>query len=310
MGDQRGQCDSHRFYARELADGLLEGVLAAPEGGADRLRAAFVAQGQETRWAEDLVAAEEPLEVRLVHVEQGRSVSTPVSITMRTPGHDFDLAAGFLFTEGIIHGPETVARIGYCSDGPADEENNVVDVYLRPGAAFDAALVSRNFYVTSSCGVCGKASLDTLRFQGCRPVAPGAPIVDAATLCGLFDELRRPQAVFEATGGLHAAALFDATGILLALREDVGRHNALDKVIGDKLLAGELPLSDGVLLVSGRTSFEIMQKAAMAGIPLVAAVGAPSSLAVETAREFGMTLVGFLRSDRFNVYTGPERIQR
>lgn len=281
-----------------------------PPKGAIKLETWRVVQGQETHQAMDLVAAEEPLEVRLVHVEQGRSVSTPVAVTMRTPGHDFDLAAGFLFTEGIIHGPEAVARIGYCADGPADEENNVVNVYLRPDAAFDPALVSRNFYVTSSCGVCGKASLDTLRVQGCRPVAPGAPMVDAQTLCGLFDELRRPQAVFEATGGLHAAGLFDAAGTLLVLREDVGRHNAVDKVIGHKLLAGGLPLSDVLLVVSGRTSFEIMQKAAMAGIPLVAAVGAPSSLAVETAQEFGMTLVGFLRPNRFNVYAGPERIQR
>jgi FdhD protein len=284
--------------------------MTIPPKGAIKLETWRVDQGGEIHQAQDLVAAEEPLEIRVVHVDQGRSVSTPVAVTMRTPGHDFDLAAGFLFTEGIIHGPETVARIGYCTDGPADQENNVVNVYLRPDAAFDPALVSRNFYMTSSCGVCGKASLDTLRVQGCRPVASGPLTVDAATLCRLFDELRRPQAVFEATGGLHAAGLFDATGSLLVLREDVGRHNAVDKVIGHRLLAGDLPLSDAVLVVSGRTSFEIMQKAAMAGVPLVAAVGAPSSLAVETALEFGMTLVGFLRPDRFNVYTGPQRIQR
>lgn len=261
------------------------------------------------RRARDEVATEEPLEIRVVHYEGAEAVTASVSITMRTPGDDFELAAGFLFTEGIIGGPDAVERINYCLDAFTDQQYNVVSVYLRTGIAVDASRLARNFYTTSSCGVCGKASLQALRAQGCGPVDAADMAVAESTLRRLSDRLRPSQTVFQRTGGLHAAGLFDANGELVLLREDVGRHNAVDKVVGQRVLAGAVPISDGILLVSGRASFEIVQKAAMAGIPVVAAVGAPSSLAVETAREFGMTLAGFLRADRFNVYTGFERIR-
>jgi FdhD protein len=256
----------------------------------------------------DSVAAEEPLEIRVVRQDGDEAVTTSISITMRTPGEDFELAAGFLFTEGLVDGAEAVERISYCVDEFVDQQYNVVSVYLRPGVSLDPTRFARNFYTTSSCGVCGKASLEALRTQGCRPVGSTDMVVAAGTLCGLPAALRGSQAVFQQTGGLHAAGLFDDRGRFMLLREDVGRHNAVDKVVGERLLAGAMPLGDSILLVSGRASFEIMQKAAMAGIPVVAAVGAPSSLAVETAQEFGMTLVGFLRPDGFNVYTGAERI--
>ena len=223
---------------------------------------------------------------------------------MRTPGHDFDLAAGFLFTEGLIDGAQDVRGIRYCAVPREEQHYNVVSVGVaRMLADFE---MQRNFYATSSCGICGKASLDAIETR-CAPVADG-PVVDAALLVTLPDELRRAQSVFDRTGGLHAAALFDPAGKLLVVREDVGRHNAVDKVIGAELLAGRLPLSDRILLVSGRASFEIVQKAARAGIPIICAVSAPSSLAVDTARRFGMTLAGFLRDERFNVYAGPQRI--
>lgn len=268
-----------------------------------------VPQGAECGFRDD-VAVEEPLEIRVVHYSGAEAVTTNVSITMRTPGDDFELAAGFLFTEGIIGGPDAVERINYCVDDFADQQYNVVSVYLQPGAGFDAARLARNFYTTSSCGVCGKASLDTLRADGCGPVGSSGMVVAARVLQDLPQRLRSAQTVFQRTGGLHASGLFDTQGDLIVLREDVGRHNAVDKVVGQRLIAGALPLPNSILVVSGRASFEIMQKAAMAGIPVVAAVGAPSSLAVETAQEFGMTLVGFLRSDGFNVYTGVERIDR
>jgi FdhD protein len=251
---------------------------------------------------------EEPLEIRVDYFAGGSRITVPVSVTMRTPGHDFDLAAGFLFSEGILTGKEDVRDITYCqSDGP--QEYNVLSVRLRDHVAFDPALLNRNFYTTSSCGVCGKASLEALEVRGC-PVLDSdhltmkAPVVDA-----LPDSLGRAQAMFQKTGGLHAAGLFHADGALDLIREDVGRHNAVDKVVGHGLLEGRVPFSDRVLVVSGRTSFEIIQKALTAGIPLVVAVGAPSSLAVELARQFGMTLVGFARGGGFNVYAGDERIQ-
>jgi FdhD protein len=257
--------------------------------------------------AGDVVAVEEPLEIRLVQEVEGGPCSTSVSITMRTPGHDFELAVGFLHTEGVIDGADAVDRVTYCVDDFVEQQYNVVNVYLRPGVLFDASRLGRNFYTTSSCGVCGKASLEALRVQGRQTVPPG-PLVTDAVLYRLPGALRQAQAVFEETGGLHAAALFDPSGELLVLREDVGRHNAVDKLVGQRLLAGAMPIGERILIVSGRASFEIMQKAAVAGIPMVAAVGAPSSLAVETALEFGMSLVGFLRRDSFNVYAGSERI--
>src|SRR6476469_3632632 len=249
----------------------------------------------------DRLATEEPMEIR---VEEPRAEQRNVAVTMRTPGHDFDLAAGFLFTEGLIDGTQDVRGIRYCAVPREEQHYNVVSVGVaRMLADFET---QRNFYATSSCGICGKASLDAIETR-CAPVADG-PVVDAALLVGLPDELRRAQSVFDRTGGLHAAALFDPAGKLLVAREDVGRHNAVDKVIGAELLAGRLPLSDRILLVSGRASFEIVQKAARAGIPIICAVSAPSSRAVDTARRFGMTLTGFLRDERFNVYAGPQRI--
>ena len=249
----------------------------------------------------DQLATEEPLEIRVGGPGQEAS---QVAVTMRTPGGDFELAVGFLFTEGLI-GPADVQRVAYCDD--VDDETqryNVVTVSLqRP---FDAESVRRNFYATSSCGVCGKAALDDIEVR-CAPVATGTR-VDAEVLVSLPDRLREKQRVFDRTGGLHAAGLFDVEGRLVSLREDVGRHNAVDKVVGEQLLAGAIPLGDHVLQVSGRASFEIVQKAAVAGIPVVSAVSAPSSLSVEAAERFGMTLVGFVRDGGCNVYSHPERV--
>ncbi len=251
----------------------------------------------------DTLATEEPMEIR---VEGRGQEAVPVAVTMRTPGGDFELAAGFVYTEGLVGGREDVARVSYCEDlAPDDQHYNVVTVELT--RTFDAELIARrNFYATSSCGICGKATLDDVEVH-CAPLAPG-PEVSAEVIAGLPGSLRAAQTVFDRTGGLHAAGLFTADGELLILREDVGRHNAVDKVVGERLLAGELPLSERVLQVSGRVSFEIVQKAARAGIPIVAAVSAPSSLAVDAAERLGMTVVGFLRDERFNVYTRAERV--
>jgi len=249
----------------------------------------------------DTLATEEPLEIRV----QGPSQEmVQVAVTMRTPGGDFELACGFLFTEGLI-APGEVRRVAYCDNLPGEEQRyNVVSVTLeRP---FDAERLRRNFYGNSSCGVCGKAALEDIEVR-CEPVAPG-PEVDLGLIVGLPDRLREAQAVFERTGGLHAAGLFTPSGEVLTVREDVGRHNAVDKVIGERYLAGQVPASETILQVSGRASFEIVQKAAVAGIPIVSAVSAPSSLAVEAADRFGMTLVGFVRDGRANVYTHPERV--
>jgi FdhD protein len=261
--------------------------------------------GERGRWRPDHLATEEPMEIRLV----AGGVRRTVAITMRTPGHDFELAAGFLHAEGVIAGPDDIARISYCVDPDVDaaQQYNIVNVTLRPDAAPDLAPLERNFLTTSACGVCGKASLDALRLRTCPVILPG-PGIAADVLYGLPDTLRAAQGVFDQTGGLHAAALFDPDGSLIALREDIGRHNALDKLIGWALLEGRLPLGDAVLMVSGRTSFEILQKSLAAGIPIVCAVSAPSSLAVDLAREFGITLVGFLRDRRCNVYSGRQRI--
>jgi FdhD protein len=247
--------------------------------------------------AADAVTAEEPLEIRLN--------GDRVAVTMRTPapGEDAELALGFLLGEGILTGPAAVARAVECRTGDAD--GSAVDVRLRPGAS-PAAGWQRNFYATSSCGICGKASVDAVRVAA-GTVAAG-PVVEASTLIQLPDSLRQAQRVFERTGGLHAAGLFDADGGLAILREDVGRHNAVDKVVGERYLAGHIPADGTILQVSGRASFEIVQKAAVAGIPIVSAVSAPSSLAVEAAERFGMTLVGFVRDGRANVSSKPERV--
>jgi FdhD protein len=250
----------------------------------------------------DRLATEEPMEIRVGGPGQEAG---PVAVTMRTPGGDFELAAGFLFTEGLIHARHEVEQVSYCEDLEPDEQQyNVVTVRLTK--PFDSESVRRNFYATSSCGICGKASLEDLEVR-CAPVAPG-PVVAGEVISSLPDALREGQRVFEQTGGLHAAGLFDTEGKLLSLREDVGRHNAVDKLVGEALLANEVPLSDRILQVSGRVSFEIVQKAAVAGIPMITAVSAPSSLAVQAADEFGMTVVGFVRDNRFNVYSHPERV--
>jgi FdhD protein len=249
----------------------------------------------------DALAAEEPMEIRVGGPGQE---AEPVSVTMRTPGGDYELAVGFLFTEGLI-GPGDVQRVAYCDDLDDDEQRyNVVTVTLaRP---FDHDRLRRNFYATSSCGICGKAALEDVEVR-CAPVGPG-PVVDPGVLAALPDALRAKQRVFDRTGGLHAAGLFTPEGELITLREDVGRHNAVDKVIGESLLAGAVPLSERILQVSGRLSFEIVQKAAVAGIPVVSAVSAPSSLAVEAGDRFGLTVVGFVRDGRLNVYAHPERV--
>ena len=249
----------------------------------------------------DTLATEEPLEIR---VQGPGQEMVQVAVTMRTPGGDFELACGFLFTEGLI-APGEVRRVAYCDNLPGEEQRyNVVSVTLeRP---FDAERLRRNFYANSSCGVCGKAALEDIEVR-CQPVAPG-PEVDLGLVVSLPDRLREAQAVFERTGGLHAAGLFSPSGEALTVREDVGRHNAVDKVIGERYLAGAVPASETILQVSGRASFEIVQKAAVAGIPIVSAVSAPSSLAVEAAGRFGMTLVGFVRDGRANVYSRPERV--
>jgi FdhD protein len=227
---------------------------------------------------------------------------------MRTPGHDEDLAVGFLYTEGIIRARSDVQEVVARGQRAADGLINVVRVELAPGVPVNFKRLERNFYMTSSCGVCGKASIEAVAVQGQHDIGVMDFKMSGAALGRLPAALKTQQAVFEQTGGLHASGLFDATGTILGLREDVGRHNALDKLIGHALMHGEVPLKQHGVIVSGRASFELLQKAKMAGCPLVAAVGAPSSLAVELAREFGITLVGFLKSDRFNVYSRPDRI--
>jgi len=246
------------------------------------------------------------MEIRLVAGETKQTVA----VTMRTPGADFELAVGFLYGEGIIASPEDVLRISYCLDPDIDSDQryNIVNVELRAGRSYDLRTLERHFYTTSACGVCGKASLEQLEIKGCSVLPPG-PEVTAETIYSLPEKLREAQGLFDATGGLHAAALFDKEGNLVALREDVGRHNATDKLVGWALLQGKLPLSKHVVMVSGRSSFEILQKCLNAGVPVVCAISAPSSLAVDVARQFGMTLIGFLRGERFNVYAGNERIK-
>jgi FdhD protein len=250
----------------------------------------------------DSLAAEEPLEIRL----NGR----PLTVTMRTPGDDFDLAAGFLVSEGAVSSPEDIEAIRYCAGATVDGSNtyNVLDVRLAPGVTPPATSLERNFYTTSSCGVCGKASLEAVRTIARWSVRDDPVRLQPGLVAALPDRLRAAQRVFDRTGGLHAAGLFTADGEPLCVREDVGRHNAVDKLLGWALRNDRLPLSSTVLMVSGRASFELAQKAVMGGIPVLAAVSAPSSLAVELAEEEGLTLIGFLRGDSMNVYTGEERL--
>ena len=257
-------------------------------------------EGTSSTPHQDLLAVEEPLEIRIG--------DKTVAITMRTPGNDFELAAGFLFTEGILQSSHELARIHW-SDSKGRAAGNSVTVELAPGAEVDYERLERHFYTSSSCGVCGKASIEAIAVNSCPVLPKNAPLATQAVIHQLPEILRAEQKVFDRTGGLHAAALFDTSGRLLLSREDVGRHNALDKLIGAQMLAGKTPLEQNLLLVSGRASFELVQKALMAGIPILAAVGAPSSLAVETAQRFGMTLIGFVRDERFNIYSGASRIQ-
>jgi len=261
--------------------------------------------------ADDVLAVEEPLEIRVAMELDGQKVERSVSVTMRTPGDDFELAAGFLFTEGLIESEREIYDISYCNGKNKEEQRyNRVSVRLRPGTKCDAERLQRNFFVSSSCGLCGKASIEQVRTAANLPLDDAGPVLAASMLTQLPERLRTKQAVFEKTGGLHGAGLFDASGTLVLLKEDVGRHNAVDKLIGDRLLNGSLPLHGHVLLLSGRTSFELIQKARMAGISFVAAVGAPSSLAVELAKETGMTLAGFLRPEKFNLYSGEHRVRQ
>jgi FdhD protein len=250
----------------------------------------------------DRIAVEEPLEIRLGYQHDGQRHTEAISITMRTPGDDEELAAGFLFSESIIRSADDVAVIKPCRG------DNTLRVELEDGVAVDLKRLRRHFYTTSSCGVCGKASLESLSAQGAAAPANDSRF-DHETLVAVPEALRRSQSTFEETGGLHAAAAFDTGGTLIVVREDVGRHNAVDKVIGALFRDGRLPAGDLGLMVSGRASFELMQKALVAGMPLLAAVGAPSSLAVELAQEFNITLVGFLRDQTYNVYSSHERIR-
>ena len=265
----------------------------------------------ETR--SDYLATEEPLQIRLDNLKQ------TLAITMRTPGADFDLAAGFLYSEGAIRNREDIEKINYCLDSQsgsrfqgrrdleAEQGYNIVNVSLKPGLLSNLPALERHFFTTSACGVCGKANIESLKIKGYSQVASNL-IITPQIIYNLPDRLRQAQGIFTATGGLHAAALFDRAGQLLKLREDVGRHNALDKLIGSAFLADELPLNNSIVMVSGRSSFELVQKCIVAGVPILCSVSAPSSLAVSLAKEFELTLIGFLRGERFNIYSGIKRI--
>jgi len=265
-------------------------------------------QSRQSR--QDQVAVEEPLEIRLGYETPDGRTESSISITMRTPGNDAELATGFLFTESIIRDAADIAFVKPCGPPAPDSGNtNVVRVELESGVDVDLARLQRHFYTTSSCGVCGKTSIDALRVSGAKEPASDQTRFDRTILTALPDKLRAAQRIFDETGGLHAAAAFTTAGELMVIHEDVGRHNAVDKVVGTLLSAGLLPANDLGLLVSGRASFELMQKALMAGMPLLAAISAPSSLAVDLAREFNITLVGFLRGNTFNIYSAEERIR-
>ncbi|MBX2996991.1 MAG: formate dehydrogenase accessory sulfurtransferase FdhD [Caldilineaceae bacterium] len=277
----------------------------SPRVGSRVRRRITIVEDGRVRSRLDYLAAEEPMEIRVM----AGGVHKTVAVTMRTPGSDFELAAGFLYAEGVVTEREVIRRIAYCMDPTVDAEQryNIVTVDLHSAELPDLATLERHFFTTSACGVCGKASLDALENRGCMPLPPG-PTVDASLLYALPQRLSERQSLFKSTGGLHAAALFRSNGDLLCLREDVGRHNAVDKVIGWALLHDELPLSDCMLLVSSRASYEILQKSTVAGIPIVCAVSAPSHRAVSVAQQFNATLVAFLRGERFNIYAGEERI--
>ena len=253
------------------------------------------------RRKEDYLAAEEPLEIRVGE--------KPLSVTMRTPGNDLELAAGFLFTEGLVQRREQILSLEINQESDEPNRGNLLRAELAPECTADSEKLQRNFFAASSCGICGKASIESVRSRALQAPNP-AFAIDPEILIGLPDSLRASQAVFGRTGGLHGAALVDPQGKLLVTREDIGRHNAVDKVVGWALLEGRIPLSESILLVSGRGGFEIVQKAIVAGLPVVASVSAPSSLAVQLARELRLTLIGFLRGRRFVIYAGEERVRK
>lgn len=260
---------------------------------------------------EDTLAVEEPLEIRVVFGPREKRRSKSLSITMRTPGSDFELAAGFLLSENIIQRPDQILSIEHVGPPPeGGHHGNTVSVELDFDLPFEIERLQRHFYTTSSCGICGRASLEAVRNQGAEPLTDDV-IFDQEVIFGLSKQLRQRQNVFEQTGGIHAAGLVSPSGELVAIQEDVGRHNAVDKLIGSQLLNSEspFPLANHLIAVSGRASFELLQKSLMAGIPILVAVGAPSSLAVELADAYGMTLVGFASEQRFNIYTGNDRIR-
>lgn len=257
----------------------------------------------------DAIAIEEPLEIRLEHGPAGERKVQNISVTMRTPGNDAELATGFLFTEGIIKSASDIKTAEHCFIACAENKENVIQVSLTENVIPHLQNTERNFYTTSSCGVCGKGSINAIRtVSNYTDKQLDIDFISTENITALPDKLRHHQKVFADTGGLHASALFTTDGELLLVREDVGRHNALDKLIGAAIKQYTLPLNNTVLLLSGRASFELVQKAAMAGINIIAAVGAPSSLAVQLAQEFNITLAGFLRGQRFNIYTAPQRI--
>jgi FdhD protein len=261
---------------------------------------------------DDLVATEEPLEIRLGFGEIDNRQQKSVSVTMRTPTHDFDLALGFLYSEGIIKSYEQVMSIKYCVDAGKQATENIVRVELKPRLKVDTKLFQRNFYMTSSCGVCGKASIEAIEAMTCEhnfTQSADKWELTSTFIQQLLNQMSIAQSAFTYTGGLHAATLFDKSGKIILMREDVGRHNALDKIIGNALTQ-DLPLNDKIVLMSSRASFELIQKVIMAKIPVIATIGAPSSLAVETAQRFGVILLGFVKEDRFNVYSGAENVTR
>lgn len=265
--------------------------------------------GQQVTVTNDVVAVEEPLEIKLTHGPIDNRQQYSLAITMRTPGQDVDLVTGFLFTEGIIGGLQDLHSIQHTGQAlDISAADNIISAALSPLLFLDTNKFSRHFYTSSSCGVCGKASIDMVQSTSCHFPRPGLPAISLETLQQLVDRLLRAQTLFEHTGGIHAAALFDTEGELLLVREDVGRHNALDKLMGAALTKSIFPLREHIILVSGRLSFELVQKAAMAGVPVLVAIGAPSSLAIQLAKEHGMTLIGFLRKGRCNIYTGRDRI--
>ncbi len=260
----------------------------------------------------DLVAVEEPLEIRLGFGSMDNRQQRSVSVTMRTPTHDFELALGFLYSEGIINSYDQILSVKYCVDAGKQATENIVRVELKPEVKFNAQSLQRNFYATSSCGVCGKASIEAIDNMICdlpkQELEQNALKVNHQYILSLIETLTQHQKVFEYTGGLHAAALFDESERIITIREDIGRHNALDKLIGNALTQNLLPLDNKVLLMSSRASFELIQKAVMANISIIVTIGAPSSLAVQVAEQFNVTLVGFLRNNSYNIYTGKERI--